>query len=376
MTDSIDRRTDYVGQLERAAFEFPVNVGTIVFILSSDRSGSTWLGYVLGSTPNASFLGEFRRAWDEELRQPCSWCFANGRKTCEILAGIEQHPAGRAYELALSRTQKQILIDSSKRTIWAEQFIAPDSHFKVCLIHLIRDPRGWYASESRRRPGSSIEMIGEWVRENLQIRNFLQLSNVPSTTVFYEDLAGSPTNEFQKLCAYIGCLFDPSALRYWEKVHHGFAANGASSPLLSSAPNRSQSNFVTGDDAFYTLNDQKSFVDQRWKKRLSEGDALAISEDSRVAAFLKLYDRVLTADTLHHLTVEECALHRQLERKFVRAPGNTPHLEKIYLVRSGFRHWVTSMQFIERVSNEWPQDFEILPVDSLERIPIGSPVRG
>jgi len=378
---SIDPRTNSiehpVDQPPGAALDCPVNAGTVVFILSADRSGSTWLAYVLGSTPDAAFLGEFRRAWNEELRRKCAWCSANGRQACEVLAGIEQYPADRAYELAFTRTRKRFLIDSSKRTTWAEQFIAPDSHFKVQLIHLIRDPRGWYASEDRRRPESGIQMVGEWVRENLHIRNFVQLSNVPSVTVFYEDLASSPAPAVQQLCSEIGCKFEASALRYWEKPHHGFAANGASSPLLSSTPKFSESiNFFTGDNRFYETNYRKSFVDQRWKERLSEADALAIGEDPRIAAFLNLYDRVLTANALHHLTAEDRSLHRHFEGKFVRAAGNTPQLEKVYLVRAGIRHWVTSSEFIKRVSDDWPDGLKIIPIGDLERIPIGSPVRG
>jgi len=363
-------------QPQKAALDCPSGAGTVAFILSSDRSGSTWLGYILGSTRDAAFLGEFRRAWNDQLRQPCAWCSANGRQTCEILAGIEQYPADRAFELAFTRTGKRFLIDSSKRTTWAERFLAPDARFKVQLIHLIRDPRGWYASEQRRRPESGVEITGEWVSENLHIRNFLQLSNVPSVTVFYEDLASSPGPAFQQLCGDIGCLFEPSALRYWEKAHHGFAANGASSPLLRATPKLSESNsFVTGDDPYYETNYRKSFVDQRWKERLSETDALAIREDSRVAAFLKLYDRVLTDKTLYHLTADERSLHRRLEGKFIRAAGNTPQLEKVYLVRAGIRHWVTNAEFINRVSNDWPDGLKILSFGDLERIPIGSPVR-
>ena len=200
-------------------------------------------------------------------------------------AGIQEYAPERAYELAFSRTRKQVLVDSSKRTVWTEQFIAPDARFKAHLIHLIRDPRGWYASERRRRESNRNGMIGEWVDENLRIGKFVQSTNVPSTTVFYDELASSPTSGFQQVCGEIGCLFEPSALRYWEKAHHGFAANGASSPLLRSLPNISElRNFVTGDDAFYAINDRKSFVDQRWKEQLSEADALAISGDSRLAA--------------------------------------------------------------------------------------------
>ncbi len=365
-----------VDQAQKTSLDCPVNAGTVVFILSADRSGSTWLAYVLGSTPDAAFLGEFRRAWNEELRRKCAWCSANGRQACEVLAGIEQYPADRAYELAFTRTRKRFLIDSSKRTTWAEQFLAPDSHFKVQLIHLIRDPRGWYASEDRRRQKSGIQMVGEWIRENLHIRTFVELSNVPSVTVFYEDLASAPVPAFHQLCSDIGCPFEPSALRYWEKPHHGFAANGASSPLLSSTPQFSESiNFFTGDNRFYETNYRKSFVDQRWKERLSEADALAIREDPRVAAFLNLYDRVLTADALHRITADERSLHRQLEGKFIRAAGNTPQLEKVYLVRGGIRHWVTSSDFIKRVSNDWPDGLKILPIGAVERIPIGLPVR-
>ena len=377
VTTPIDRQTSFTNQHERPVeIESQPNIGTVVFILSSDRSGSTWLGYVLGSTPNASFLGEFRRAWDEELRQPCAWCTANGRDACEVLANVELYPAERAFEVAFSRTRKQVLVDSSKRTAWAEKFVAPNSHFKVHFIHLIRDPRGWYASENRRHPRGLTEMMGEWVLENLHIRNFLELSNVPSTTVFYEDLAKAPVPTFQRLCHEIGCPFDPSALHYWEKPHHSFAANGASSPLLRNAPDVSRlSSFISGDDHFYETNDRNLFFDQRWKEQLSQADALAISEDYRVAAFLNLYDRVLTADSLHHLTVEERSRHRSLDGKFIRATGETPQLEKIYLMRAGIRHWVMSMQFIERVSRKWPEDLEILPFPSLERIPIGSWVR-
>jgi hypothetical protein len=66
------------------------------------------------------------------------------------------------------------------------------------------------------------------------------------------------------------------------------------------------------------------------ENQLSEADSLAISEDPQVAAFLNLYDRILTSDALHHLTAPELTRRRGLEGKFVRANGNTPQLERIY----------------------------------------------
>jgi hypothetical protein len=280
-----------------------VPVPTVVFVLSSTRSGSTWLGYVLGSTPKSAFVGEFRRAWDPQLRRSCAWCRANGHERCDILSGIERCPPDRGYELVFSRTGKEILVDTSKQQTWAEQFLTPKSHFKTYLIHLIRDPRGWYASERRRHPASVNEMIGEWVTENLAIAGFLQASKAQSSTVFYDELALSPEPGFSQLCNELGCPFDPSALRYWERPHHAFAANGASSPVLRSLPYISRlPNFITGDDAFYAAYNRESFIDLRWKQQLGEQDELAIRSSPGVARFLERYSRKLAFDGLQKLS--------------------------------------------------------------------------
>lgn len=268
------------------------------------------MGYVLGSHRHACFLGEFYRAWNEQIRQSCAWCSAHGKPVCEILDGIDQYSPDQGFAVALSRTRARLLVDSSKRIAWAERFIAPDCYFRPYLVHLIRDPRAWYASERRRRRECREELLAGWVRENTEIRSFLQQSNVPSTAVFYDELAASPEPEFQKLCSRIGVTFEPTALQYWRKPHHAFAANGASSFLLSSAPSTPDW-MVTGDDHFYEENRHKYFVDARWKTQLSEADALAITENPRVAAFLNLYDRVLVAETLQHLTSQERSMQLQ-----------------------------------------------------------------
>lgn len=346
----------------------------VLFILSSDRSGSTWLGYVLGSTPNAAFLGEFYRAWDDHLRVPCSWCSAHGRDSCEVLGDIQGQPASRAFEIALAQTRAQVLVDASKRIAWAERFLAPDRHFNPVLIHLIRDPRGWYASEKKRRPETGSQLIDQWIAENLEIRDFLQLNNVPATTVFYDEIAARAPQGFAELCVTLGISFAESALQYWLKPHHGFAANGASSPVLSGAP-KAIDWMITGDDKFYREHANQSFVDDRWKTQLSEADELAIRDHPRIAAFLNLYDRLLVSGEICRLTREDRALHARLDGKFVRAPGDTPELEKIYMVRAGKRHWVTSMQFVEQVGTNSPQELQLLPDETLRKIPIGLPVR-
>jgi|HubBroStandDraft_6_1064221.scaffolds.fasta_scaffold40775_2 hypothetical protein len=278
----------------------------VTFILSSDYSGSNWVGYVLGSGQHSAFLGEFWRAWSSEFRQPCSWCAAHGHAVCDVLDGVEKYPEREAMETAFSRIGKPFLVDSSKRKKWAELFVIPNSRYEVRLIHLIRDPRGFVTSWRRRGRDDLRRLAAEWLDENLRLREFLQAGAAKSTTVFYEDLAESPLTNFAELCSFIGFPFEPAALRYWEKAHHGFAANGASSPLLYKAPHSSALEyFVTGDDSYYRERGQTTFVDQRWKHQLSPSEGLAIVEHPALADFLKLYDRALSPGGLLTLSASK-----------------------------------------------------------------------
>lgn len=270
---------------------------TVVFLLSSDYSGSTWLGYVLGSSSKSAFVGEFYRIWKPEIQQECSWCAAQGQATCEVLGGLESCQEINALESAFSRLSVPFLIDSSKKESWARQFVSKKCPYDIRLVHVIRDPRGWYASVKRRRPGSVDGLVADWCAENACIRAFLESSNVPSTAVFYDELAESPEPEFERLCDFLGFRFEPASLRYWEKPHHALAANGASYPLLSSAPNAAHLKyFITADDPFYRARCQKLFRDTRWKIQLNASEIASISSHSGVVALLGHYSRSLSWD--------------------------------------------------------------------------------
>ena len=122
---------------------------TAVFILSSPHSGSTWTGYVLGSNPESAFVGEYHRAWKDALRVPCTLCAARGLESCEVLGDIEKEPAERAFDLAFARTGKRVVVDASKDVEWIRLFKANDG-VDIRIVHLVRDPRGFFASVKRR----------------------------------------------------------------------------------------------------------------------------------------------------------------------------------------------------------------------------------
>ena len=116
-----------------------------VFIHSSPHSGSTWLGYVLGSGRETAFVGELYRAWDAEDRVPCTVCASRGLKECVLLGGIEHANPSSVFSIISERSRKRIIVENSKRTEWTRLFVdKPGRELKV--VHLVKDPRSRWAS--------------------------------------------------------------------------------------------------------------------------------------------------------------------------------------------------------------------------------------
>ncbi len=275
----------------------PAPERSVVFILSAAHSGSTWAGYVLGSHSQSAFLGEYHRAWTPHLRQPCAWCAGHGNDHCEVLHGIDSVPEAHAFEFAFSRLAKRVLVDTSKWVSWVQRFAGRED-FDLAAIHLVRDPRGYYHSRRRRTPPDHWpRLIPEWLRENIEISEFLEASRVRYRRVFYGDLAEDPCRMFAGLFAFVGLPFELGALAYWEREHHGFAANGASSLMLRGLPYASQLPYlITGDDAFYTERHKSLFFDQRWASELSDAEKAAIEQNPAVVDLLRQFGRTMTLD--------------------------------------------------------------------------------
>ncbi len=274
----------------------------IIFILSSTRSGSTWLGYVLGSTQNAAFLGEYYRAWEPNLGVPCSWCAANGDAVCPVLDGLGNVPAEEAFAFAFARVRRPVLVDSSKSLSWTGKFVGKDSRYEICLIHLVRDPRGWYSSERRRHCLDPPVYLSRWIQQQRDISSFMKQSEVASTTVFYDELATSPILEVAELCAVLNLPFTSECLNYWRQPQHGFAANGASSFLFSGRRD-SSSVVVTGDDDYYRAHREQFFVDERWKSALTPEESGAIENHPDIIELFGSYGRTLSPEGISRVSI-------------------------------------------------------------------------
>ncbi len=306
--------------MEATALEAGMAQRAVVFILSEIRSGSMYLSYVLASHPGVAHLGEYRRPFTIPGHVACRLCEARGKVECEILHGIEKVPRELAYDFAFERFQVPILIDSSKLLDWTAQFLAQD-RFQVKVIHLLRDPRGWFASERRRNPMTLDFAIQRWVDTNSRIADFVAEHRIASRSVFYDDLAARPERYFPPLCDFVGVRYDSRAREYWNHEHHGLGGNGAALNLIG---RYERANVITGDDQFYTARAQQHFHDTRWVAQLSRRERRTIERSMAIRLALQRHERSFSHfDALLADAGAPTALGR-LRRAAARLLGRSP----------------------------------------------------
>lgn len=217
----------------------------LVFILSSNYSGSHFLSLLLGSHSKALHLGETKNLIKGDVN-----CYACGTlNNCALFKDINQLPSYELYTELFNRAGEQInlLIDTSKKIKWASNFIHNQTVYDIKVIHLIRDPRAllrrWknkYTSvpsqlNERRKilksfPNKIFELLGssqdniylyKWLRQNQEIANFTKQYALDTKTITYHDLTLNPDKTLSALMHWLDESYEASQLRYWEFEHHG-----------------------------------------------------------------------------------------------------------------------------------------------------------
>lgn len=247
----------------------------VIFVMSSWHSGSTWIGYVLGSTARSAFVGEFHRPWHVSTAVPCTLCASRGLSACTVLDGVAAAPPTAAFAVAAGRLPGRVLVDNSKLVEWTRLFIGRDD-VECRIVHAVKDPRGWLASVRRRATVPLAAGLAHWVGENRVFRDFSLNNAIPTLTVAYDRLALAPRWRFRPVFSFCGIPYDAAALRYWEHEHHGFAANGASAAILGGV---APAHYRTGDEAFYRTHRRTQFRDDRWRRELTADEDAAIRAD-------------------------------------------------------------------------------------------------
>ena len=113
----------------------------IVYILSSNYSGSHLLSLIIGSHSRFEHIGEVKGLRNDKHagRSRCEIC--GGHENCPVLGGITQTNIENLYEVIFSNINNACgLVDTSKKTYWVKRFLG-DSRYEKKVVFLLRDPR-------------------------------------------------------------------------------------------------------------------------------------------------------------------------------------------------------------------------------------------
>jgi len=262
----------------------------LVFILSSNYSGSHFLSLLLGSHSKAVHLGETKNLIKEGVN--CYKCGVSN--DCHLFEGIQELTTETFYPTLFDRAGDQInlLIDTSKKTEWAINFINTQSEYDIKIVHLIRDPRAlirrWnnkYTSllsqlSQRRKvlkafPKKTLQLIFssqsniylyKWLKQNQKIVDFTKRFSLDTKTITYHDLTLNPEKELSTLMKWLGNTYETTQLKYWEFEHHG--------------TQKRQYEWVKKQQT-------TSHIDLRWKDALTKKQSKLISSNRDLRSYLE-----------------------------------------------------------------------------------------
>lgn len=254
---------------------------TVVWINSGNFSGSTLAGLMLGSHSRSAFLGELHHRYKpRSSRKAGLQCDRCQEQPCPVLDDLPADPH-RLYAELFERTGRAILVDTSKKTTWTEQFL-DCGDFRRCSVLLVRDPRGYCFSRMKRRSDRPLEAwIRDWADTNRGIFEFLLLHRavMDFRVVTYYSLTAHVDATLEALCRWLGIPPESSMAAYWKTEHHALAGNGA----VSFYSDR----YSTPDPEFYRAHHRQQFVDLRWQTALNRRTQQQIIRHPEVVALLE-----------------------------------------------------------------------------------------
>ncbi len=246
---------------------------TVVFILSANYSGSTWLALLLGSHSQAFYVGELNKMFHDEP-VPCRLCEEKGR-ACPVFHEVATIKPKNIHSHVLTRTGRKLLVDNSKTVSWSKKFLG-ETRWQRKYIHLLRDPRAIaYSLQLRQRPTN----FTDWIDKNYEIRDFARQHDLNCRTITYNALAEHTDETLSQLCQWLDVNFETTQTEYWNFEHHGPGRNGATAAFLE--------RYVASEAQFYSETKRTNFHDLRWQEKLEPQTREAILHDASMQTFLQ-----------------------------------------------------------------------------------------
>ena len=276
----------------------------LVFILSSNYSGSHYLSLLLGSHSKAMHLGEMKNLVKDGVH-----CYSCGvTNECDLLKGVNRLNSESLYPELFYRAGKkvEILIDTSKKPKWVTKFINNEMPYEIKVIHLIRDPRAlirrWknrYTSlpsqlNERRKaikafPEKALKILCssqtniylyKWLKQNQDIVDFTRKNSLETKVITYHDLSLNAEKALTPIMKWLNVRFEASQLKYWQFEHHG--------------TQRKAYEWVKGKEV-------TNHIDLRWKSELDDKASQLVLNNCDLKHFLK---NIYVEQTEEGLTLE------------------------------------------------------------------------
>jgi len=218
---------------------------TLVFIMSSNYSGSHFLSLLLGSNSKSIHVGEVKNFFRENYN--CHVCGDTG--ACDLFKGLENAPKSELYSTLFDRAPEgtEVIVDNSKKIGWVKQFLFLKQNYNIKIIFLLRDSRAlsrrWAIRElsqwerlrvrlksARRFISSAFDIlfsdpvyayIYKWLEQNQRISAFFKNSGIDYRVVTYREVAYEKQKTLKELTEFIGLEYEEEQIDYWKFEHHG-----------------------------------------------------------------------------------------------------------------------------------------------------------
>ncbi len=201
-----------------------------ILIAGTSRSGSTLLGMLLGSQPEALFVGESRgwsvnwqRNWlcgcGTPFRECGFWSDVLELAAADLDALTPEDPGYIDAVICIQQAARRVsgadvIVDSSKKPTYFER-LGRHPAVTPITVHIIRDPRGVVTSAHRgwkkkrdplTRPPLTltIRVTVHWERTNFACQRLLRRVNERTATIRYEDLVADPEAVTRRLANLAG----------------------------------------------------------------------------------------------------------------------------------------------------------------------------
>ncbi|GAB2848197.1 sulfotransferase [Actinocorallia aurea] len=187
-----------------------------VFVLSSQRSGSTLLRVILNShsqirAPHELHLRTLKVEPSREFSDDVMGALGLTRKELEHLLW------DRILHHEMERSKAQVIVDKTPANalMWRRFHTAWP---KARYIFLLRHPQSVVESVMNRRKGAELDAV---VQETYNYVAGVEEArqNLDGVTVRYEDLTADPERETKRICEYLGLPWEAGMVDYGAQDH-------------------------------------------------------------------------------------------------------------------------------------------------------------